>query len=99
MQALDRGRSNKSSIGNAMELGSALPIRAWLGDGLREEPFMKSIIISAGLLAAVGCAASATSVTPHTANATAKTAAAIAAAETAVLRESGECDQIGALGR
>jgi len=48
---------------------------------------MKSIIVGAGLLAAVGCGGSATSVTPRTANATAETTAAIAAAETAVTKD------------
>ena len=47
---------------------------------------MKSIIVGAGLLAALGCG-SATSVTPRTANATAETTAAIAAAETAVTKD------------
>lgn len=48
---------------------------------------MKSIIIGAGLLAAVGCGGGATSVTPRTANATAETTAAIAAAETAITKD------------
>jgi len=48
---------------------------------------MKPIVVGAGLLVAIGCGGSATSVTPRTANKTAETTAAIAAAETAVTKD------------
>jgi len=48
---------------------------------------MKTMIIGAGLLAAIGCRGGTASVTPRTANSAAETAAAIAAAETVVTQD------------
>jgi len=48
---------------------------------------MKTMIIGAGLLAAIGCGGGTASVTPRTANSAAETAAAIAAAETVVTQD------------